>query len=71
VWGHDDWDVVRLSEEHGIVSVPPGAQARVGDRVAIVPNHICPVVNLADSVSVVADGMLAERWVVAARGRVK
>ena len=43
----------------------------IGDRVAIVPNHICPVVNLADSVSVIADGMLAERWAVAARGRVK
>ena len=32
IWGHDDWDVVRLSEEHGVVSVPPGAEVRVGDR---------------------------------------
>jgi len=63
--------VSRLSEEHGVLEFPVAADLRIGDRVAIVPNHICPVVNLADSVSVIAEGMLAERWAVAARGRVK
>jgi D-serine deaminase-like pyridoxal phosphate-dependent protein len=63
--------VSRLSEEHGLLEFPVPPDLRIGDRVAIVPNHICPVVNLADSVSVIEDGMLAERWVVAARGRVK
>jgi D-serine deaminase-like pyridoxal phosphate-dependent protein len=54
-----------------VLEVPPGADIRIGDRLAIVPNHICPVVNLSDSVSVVDDGTLADRWQVAARGRVK
>jgi D-serine deaminase-like pyridoxal phosphate-dependent protein len=70
VWGHDDWDVVRLSEEHGVMSVPPGAPARVGDRVAIVPNHVCPAVNLASHVTVVEGGS-ARRMPVAARGLVQ
>jgi D-serine deaminase-like pyridoxal phosphate-dependent protein len=71
VAGYPGAHLTRLSEEHGQLEFSAPADLRIGDRVAIVPNHICPVVNLADSVSVIADGMLAERWVVAARGRVK
>jgi len=70
VFGHDDWDVVRLSEEHGVISVPPTAEVRVGDRLAIVPNHVCPAVNLANQVTVVEGGEPAGRWPVAARGMV-
>jgi D-serine deaminase-like pyridoxal phosphate-dependent protein len=71
VAGYPGATVTRLSEEHGLVELPPDTDVRTGDRVAIVPNHICPVINLTDSVSVIADGVLAERWAVAARGRVK
>jgi D-serine deaminase-like pyridoxal phosphate-dependent protein len=71
VAGYPGAYVSRLSEEHGLLELPANAEIRIGDRVAILPNHICPVINLADSVSVIADGVLAERWVVAARGRVK
>jgi D-serine deaminase-like pyridoxal phosphate-dependent protein len=63
--------VIRVSEEHGMLEFPVPVDVRIGDRVAIVPSHICPVINLADSASVVADGRLAERWVVSARGRVQ
>jgi D-serine deaminase-like pyridoxal phosphate-dependent protein len=71
VAGHPGAYVARLSEEHGLLELPAGTNLRIGDRVAIVPNHICPVINLAESVSVIADGVFAERWVVAARGRVR
>jgi D-serine deaminase-like pyridoxal phosphate-dependent protein len=71
VAGYPGAHVTRLSEEHGVVEFPAPADLRIGDRVAIVPNHICPVVNLADSVTVIADGAPAERWEVSARGRVK
>jgi D-serine deaminase-like pyridoxal phosphate-dependent protein len=71
VAGYPGAYVTRLSEEHGLVELPPGTEMRVGDRIAIVPNHICPVINLTDSVSVIADGVFAERWQVAARGRVQ
>jgi D-serine deaminase-like pyridoxal phosphate-dependent protein len=70
VAGYPGACVTRLSEEHGLVELPPNTDMRVGDRIAIVPNHICPVINLTDSVSVIADGVFAERWLVAARGRV-
>src|SRR4051794_28671873 len=71
VWGHDDWDVVRLSEEHGVVSVPPDAVVSIGDRVAIVPNHVCPTINLANAVTVVEGGRVSGRWPVVARGLVQ
>jgi D-serine deaminase-like pyridoxal phosphate-dependent protein len=71
VAGHPGAYVARLSEEHGLLEFPAPADLRIGDRVAIVPNHICPVVNLADSVSVIVDGTFVERWEVSARGRVK
>ena len=71
VAGYPGAHVTRLSEEHGVLEFPASPDLRIGDRVAIVPNHICPVINLADSVSVIADGRLAERWAVSARGRVK
>lgn len=71
VWGHDDWEVVRLSEEHGVLQVSPDAEVRVGDRLAIVPNHVCPTINLASAVTVVAGGQVVDRWPVAARGMVQ
>ena len=71
VWGHDDWDVVRLSEEHGVLEVPPDAEVHVGDRLAIVPNHVCPTINLASAVTVVEGGRVVGHWPVAARGRVQ
>jgi D-serine deaminase-like pyridoxal phosphate-dependent protein len=44
--------VTRLSEEHGQVDVRDcaGPLPRVGDRVTIVPNHVCPCINLQDRV---------------------
>ena len=71
VWGHDDWLVARLSEEHGVIEVPPDAEVRIGDRVAIVPNHVCPTINLASFVTVVEGGDVVDRCPVAARGMVQ
>lgn len=67
--GHDGLFVTRLSEEHGVID--GASELRVGDRVAVVPNHICPVINLADSVSITEGGAPVGRWQVAARGRVR
>jgi D-serine deaminase-like pyridoxal phosphate-dependent protein len=67
---HPEAAIVRLSEEHGWVDVsgcpsPPV----VGDVVTILPNHACPVVNLADEVVVHRSGVVEGVWPVAARGR--
>lgn len=44
---YPDATLVRLSEEHGEVQLSPGAPPpKIGQRVHVIPNHICPCVNL-------------------------
>ena len=62
--------VRRVYDYHGVVEdVPPDRMPAVGDLVAVVPNHVCPVVNLVDALAIVRDGLVVDRWPVDARGR--
>lgn len=46
--------ITRLTEEHGELDVTKSPRRpRVGERVSIIPNHICPAVNLQDRVHVI------------------
>lgn len=62
--------VVALSEEHGMLDLQgTDWRPRVGERVRIVPNHVCVSVNLQDRILVVdGDGEVAS-WELEARGR--
>ena len=66
----DTW-IVRASEEHGVLGLTPESPLKIGDRVAIIPNHICAVINLHDDVLVAEDGRIVDRWPVAARGHLQ
>lgn len=42
--------VKSLNEEHGVIDVSRCAsRPRLGERISIIPNHICPAVNLSDT----------------------
>jgi len=62
--------VVRaMSEEHGILDLTPSSwHPRVGDRVRIVPNHVCISVNLHSELWGVRDERIETYWKVMARG---
>jgi D-serine deaminase-like pyridoxal phosphate-dependent protein len=61
--------LARLNEYHGYLSIPDGvARPRIGEVVAIAPNHVCPVINLFDQLLVHRDGQVVGRWPVDARG---
>jgi D-serine deaminase-like pyridoxal phosphate-dependent protein len=61
--------IVRLSEEHAEVDVSACPQCpKNGERVSVIPNHICPCVNLVDRFWWWENGKLTERT-VDARGR--
>jgi D-serine deaminase-like pyridoxal phosphate-dependent protein len=64
--------IVGLSEEHGTLDVSGcvGGGPVIGEQIAIIPNHCCPVTNLFDHVHLVRGGQLVETVAVAARGRV-
>ena len=62
--------VARVSDYHGVVDVPDGApMPEVGRVVIVVPNHICPVVNLFDTFLTTRGGEVVDTWRVDARGR--
>lgn len=61
--------ISRLSEEHGEVELDPAeGKPKVGQRVHVIPNHICPCVNLHDFIWLKqADGSV-EQTRIDARG---
>jgi len=59
-----------LSEEHGHLALAEGSSLILGDRIRVVPNHICPCINLQDRVYVVSGEQVLEVWRVAGRGKV-
>ncbi|AMM30920.1 alanine racemase [Sinomonas atrocyanea] len=62
--------ITGLSEHHATVVFPDGAALpALGERLRVVPNHVCVAVNLVDEVTVVSGGEIVDRWQVAARGR--
>ncbi len=70
--GHSEAVIARISEEHGVVVLPPDEPGfYVGDRYEIIPNHICPTVNLTDQLLLARDGQIIDLWPVAARGKVR
>lgn len=65
-----DLHVNRLSEEHGFVVGGAVDSLVIGERIRWVPAHVCPTVNLADTLTVTdTAGNPTEVWKVAARGR--
>ncbi|MBO9508551.1 D-TA family PLP-dependent enzyme [Thalassospira sp. A3_1] len=68
VVGYPDVAVKSLSEEHGILHFDPATQPfEIGQRIEIIPNHVCVVSNMLDQVHLVRDGDI-ETVDVAARG---
>ena len=62
--------IERVNDHHGVVSFPAGsARPPIGSVVWVMPNHVCPVVNLVDEYVVASDGQIVDRWPVDARGR--
>jgi D-serine deaminase-like pyridoxal phosphate-dependent protein len=62
----------KMNEEHGFVDLSAAERDfSVGDKVRIIPNHICVVVNLHEYVYGVRNGVVEEVWNVEARGKLQ
>ncbi len=67
-----DAELEQLSEEHGHLNISRSAhQYRVGERLAIIPNHVCSTVNMHNQVYGIRGDEVETVWEVAARGKVK
>lgn len=67
----NDISYEQASEEHGWLDVLPGSDIDVGTRLEFIIPHVCPTINLHDTLVGVRDGRVEEVWEVQARGKVK
>ena len=70
VQDREDVIVRAMSEEHGLLDLSrTDWRPAVGDRVRVIPNHVCIVVHLFDVVHGIRGDVVETSWQVAARGR--
>jgi D-serine deaminase-like pyridoxal phosphate-dependent protein len=62
----------KMNEEHGFVELrSSAARFAVGDRVRIIPNHVCVAMNLHETVYGVRGDLVEQVWRVEGRGKLQ
>ena len=63
----------KMSEEHGVLDLSEhvGPPARIGDRLRIVPNHVCVAVNMHETAYGVRGEDVERSWTVEGRGKLQ
>lgn len=55
--------IERVYDHHGVVHSRGGALPKAGERVAIIPNHVCPITNLTRELVILSDdGVETAHW---------
>ncbi|WP_299850230.1 3-hydroxy-D-aspartate aldolase BhcC [uncultured Roseovarius sp.] len=68
VFGRDDVEYLKCSDEHGVVADPKGV-LKVNDKLHLVPGHCDPTCNVHDWYVGVRNGKVETLWPVSARGK--
>ncbi len=68
VFGRDDVEYVKCSDEHGVVADPDGVLA-INEKLRLVPGHCDPTCNVHDWYVGVRGGKVETVWPVSARGK--
>ncbi|MCL4793468.1 MAG: alanine racemase [Bryobacteraceae bacterium] len=62
----------KMNEEHGYVDIGNcRTTPAIGERVQVLPNHICVAVNLHERIYGVRQGTVEQTWTVAGRGKLQ
>jgi D-serine deaminase-like pyridoxal phosphate-dependent protein len=69
--GYPEVMIERLSEEHGVGFFLQETPLKLNDKVQIIPDHACTVVNQFEEYMVHDNGQVIDVWKVDARGMVK
>jgi D-serine deaminase-like pyridoxal phosphate-dependent protein len=60
---YPDARIERVYDHHGVIDARGGSVPAVGDRLALIPNHVCPVTNLAPELIILDEhGDEVDRW---------
>ena len=60
-----------MSEEHGHLDLSPEDRASVGDRLSVIPNHVCACVNMHNQIYYHRNGIVEGSWAVEGRGKIQ
>jgi len=71
VVGRPDLVLDFMSEEHGVGHLVGDAELRIGERLQVIPLHVCSTVNLFDAAFGVRDRVVEREIAIAARGKVQ
>ena len=69
---HPEIGIESMSEEHGHLDVTKSDwRSHIGERLTIIPNHVCACVNMHDRIHLHRKGTIEATWVVAGRGKIQ
>ena len=68
IFGRDDVEYIKCSDEHGVISDPKGVLA-INEKLKLVPGHCDPTCNVHDWYVGVRGGKVEQLWPVNARGK--
>lgn len=68
IFGRDDVEYVKCSDEHGVVADPQGV-LKINDKLKLVPGHCDPTCNVHDWYVGLRNGKVETLWPVSARGK--
>lgn len=69
VIGHEDITIYKLNEEHGFLKSEKPIDLKIGDKIAIIPNHACVIANLVEEVYGLRNGKFDRMIKIDARGK--
>lgn len=68
--GMGDLRIKKLYDEHGVInSSEAHNKLNVGDKIEIIPNHVCPTCNLYDKMYVIDNDQVVEELPILCRGK--
>lgn len=72
VIGFEDRIIDNLYDEHGIINSKVATEKlQIGDKIRIIPNHICPTCNLYSNLYIVKEGEVIDNLPVLCQGKSK
>ena len=68
--GAEHITIGNLFDEHGVLhNAELRDRVEIGDKVEVIPSHVCPTVNLYDSAYLVSNGKVLQKLPVSCRGK--